>query len=193
MNERTICGLALAFAGACLLPACTPVVTGASARSAEVNPITSGPQIGRCYSGGCSWFDIRSFNVVRETSDGALIRIAMREGGSESGEGPHPESSRGVDIKWDEETSNQYVFCSRRLPAIISQAEEGSYEARRLDLVEWSVPTEFITNVYAHVCHSGDNILAEGATARAGYRAVAGEEQVIALSTPEAIFQHIGD
>jgi hypothetical protein len=130
--------------------------------------------------------------MVRETGDGALIRINVREGSSVSrGDRPHPTSSRGVKIDWSGPATDQYVFCSTKLPAMIS-GSDGAYEAIRLDLIQWGVPSEFNMQVYSHVCHNGDDILAEGKAARAGYRSTQGQEQVISLTRPEAIFDHIG-
>ena len=192
MTRKSRIGVALAALAACgALTGCA-ATTGASSQSAAANPITSGPQIGRCDRTGCSWFDIRSFAMVRETGDGALLRINVREGSSVSrGDGPHPTSSRGVKIEWSGPATDQYVFCSTKLPAMIS-GSDGAYEATRLDLIRWGNPSEYNMRVYSHVCHNGEDILAQGAAARAGYRSTDGQEPVIALTRPEAIFEHIG-
>lgn len=191
VGKGTIGGLLLAaVAAGGGLSACAPATGGASSRSAAANPITSGPQIGRCDRSGCSWFEIQSFEMVRETEHGALLRIKLRDGESDSGSGPHPTSSRGVKIEWTGEVSDQYVFCSTKLPAIITGGE-GSYEAQRLDLIQWGNPSEYNMKVYSHVCHNGEDILAQGKAARAGYRSIEGQEPNIALTRPEAIFDHI--
>jgi hypothetical protein len=183
-------------AGAWVLAACTPVVTGASTRSADANPITSGPKVGRCHMGGCGWFEIRSFDVVRETSDGALIRLDMRDGGSDDTDRADRNSSRGVKIDWGPYRNDEYVFCSTRLPAVISRAEGGAgWDAYRIDLLSPSGASQYVTNVYSHVCHSGVDMEAEGAGERLGYRRVqAGDsgDYVIRLSSPDAIFDHQG-
>ena len=197
MSKSRVGGLMVAVAGSWALGACMPAVTGTSAQSAQsasaagANPITSGPQIGRCYSDGCTWFDIQSFEMIRETEDGALIRLTMREGGSRSGSGPHPENARGVDIEWEGYTSSEYVFCSKKLPAMISSEDGGAAEATVLDLLQWGVPTEVITNIYAHVCHNGERILDEGMAQRAGYRSMEGQDREISLPSPVAIFDHL--
>jgi hypothetical protein len=192
MTSKGRIAVALAAATACAaLSACAPT-TRASRQAAAANPITSGPQIGRCDGTGCSWFDIRSFAVVRETGDGALIRTNIREGSSVSrGDRPHPTSSRGVKIDWTGEATDQFVFCSTKLPAMIT-GSAGAYEATRLNLIQWGVPSEYNLRVYSHVCHHGENILAEGAAQRAGYRSTDDHAPVISLTRPEAIFDHIG-
>lgn len=179
---------ALAVAG------CTPAVTGAGADPNVANPITGGPQIGRCFMGGCGWYQIRSFDVVRETEQGALIRLDMRDGSSRRrGDAASPRSSRGVDIDWGEYEKDEYVFCSSRLPAMISTAEGGGgWEALRLDLTMSSGATEYITNVYGHVCHPDGELNSEGAAERLGYRRYEGQDHTIRLSAPEAIFGHLG-
>jgi hypothetical protein len=183
-------------AGAWALTACTPVVTGASTRSADANPVTSGPKVGRCHMGGCGWFEIRSFEVVRETSDGALIRLDMRDGGSKDTERADRNSSRGVKIDWGPYQNDQYVFCSTRLPAVISPAEAGGgWEAYRLDLLSPSGASQAVTNLYNHVCNNGVDMEAEGAAERRGYRSVQADETgdfLLPLTSPEAIFDHLG-
>jgi hypothetical protein len=184
-------------AGAWALSSCTPVVTGASsARVADANPITAGPQIGRCHMGGCGWFDIRSFEVVRETSDGALIRLDSRDGSSDHSGGSYPASSRGVKIDWGPYSKDGYVFCSSRLPAVIDRAETGAgWEAYRLDVISPSGASQSVTNLYNHVCNNGVDMEAEGAAERLGYRPVqadASGDFTIPLASPEAIFDHLG-
>lgn len=169
-------------------PASPASPAGADSNAAAA--ITSGPRIGRCYMGGCSWFDIQSAQIVRRTSEGTLIRIKAREGGSEHEGVEPPQSSRGVAIEWGDYEGDQHIFCSTRLPAIITPTE-GGWEARRIDPVQWSVPAEYITNVYRHVCHPGGELDSEGGAERIGYRRAPEEEPMILLRVPEAIFDRI--
>jgi hypothetical protein len=155
------------------------------------NPITAGPVAGRCYPGGCTWFDIRSFHVVRETEDGALIRVSIREGEStHANDADAPRSSRGVRITWQPYDDNSYMFCSRKLPAMISRADDGSFEAHRMNLIDGGVPEEVITTQYTHVCHPGGQLNGEGAAARLGYRSPTGERE-FTLRNPEDIFARL--
>lgn len=189
---RSIRSLPLLVAGAALA-GCTPAVTSADPNVA--NPITSGPKVGRCHMGGCGWFQIRSFEVVRETSDGALIRLDMRDGGSEDTDRPDRNSSRGVKIDWGAYRNDEYVFCSRRLPAVISLTEGGIWTAYRIDMLSPSGASQYVTNVYSHVCHTGEDVEAEGAAERLGYRSVQADDSgdfEFRLSSPEAIFDRLG-
>ena len=169
------------------------MTAGSNGRDAS-NPITAGPVAGRCYPGGCSWFDIRSFEMVRETERGALLRLDTREGGSDHAmSADAPQSSRGVQISWGPYSNDAYVFCSRELPAVITLAADGSYEVLRLDVVSGGVPEEFMRTQYGHVCHPGGEVNSEGAVARLGYRPLRdGEEREFTLGSPEAIFDRLG-
>ena len=180
------------LAAASALAGCAPAVTGASAGRDTTNPITAGPVAGRCYPGGCSWFDIRSFEVVRETERAALIKINTREGGSEHAmSADAPRSSRGVRIEWGP-YEEAYVFCSREMPAIMGQLENGSYEAQELDLINGGVPEEFMATQYGHVCHPDGEMSGDGAAERLGYRSVRDrEDRTFTLASPEAIFDRL--
>jgi hypothetical protein len=169
-------------------------MTAGTAGRDTSNPITAGPVAGRCYPGGCSWFDIRSFEMVRETERGALLRLDTREGGSNHAmSADAPQSSRGVRIAWGPYSNDAYVFCSRELPAVITRAQDGSYEVLRLDLISGGVPEEFLRTQYGHVCHQVGELDGDGAVERLGYRPLRdGEEREFTLRSPEAIFDRLG-
>lgn len=180
------------LAAASAVAGCVPPVTGASAGRDTSTPITAGPVAGRCYPGGCQWFDIRTFEMVRETERAALIKISTREGESTHAmSADHPRSSRGVLIEWGP-YHDVYVFCSRELPALLSQTENGSYEVQRLDLIRGYVPEELIATRYGHVCHPDGGMQDYGAAERLGYRALRdGERGSFTLRSPEAIFDRL--
>lgn len=178
------------------LVGCTPAATSASLDPNVANPITAEPQLGRCHMGGCGWFQIRSFEVVRETEEGALIRLDMRDGGSKDDDRPNRASPRGLNVDWGPYRNDEYVFCSTLHPAVISPAEGGNgFEAYRIDLLLSAGATEYVTNVYSHVCHTGVDMEAEGAPEGLGYtrfEADDAEDYVTRLSSPEAIFDQLG-
>lgn len=177
------------LAGALALAGCM-TTAGADDGRDRTNPITAGPVAGRCYPGGCSWFDIRAFEMVRETEDGALIRYSTREGASEHRmDADAPRSSRGVRIEWGPWEDNVHVFCSVKLPAMMSRAADGSWEVQRLDLIGGGVPAEFVNTQYGHICHPDGSLDGDGAAERLGYRRLGeGEETVFTLRAPEEIF-----
>jgi len=180
-----------ALAATLALAGCaTTGADGATARDRS-NPITAAPHIGRCHMGGCSWFDIRSFEMVRETESAALLRLDMRDGSSSHPGGRDtPTSSRGVRIDWSPYDRNTYVFCSTQWPAIISPAEGGTgWDAYRIDLLMSAGATEYVTQQYLTVCHPDGALNAEGAAERAGYRRVGDDEpRQLRLGAPEEMF-----
>ena len=186
--KRLCAFLGLAVAAPLALSACTPVTTGGSAQSAS--QIVSGPFIGRCHMGGCGWYDIQSFEMVRETPEAALLRLTMRNGGSQH-PGDYPESSRGVAIDWGPVDSDTHVFCSTKMPAIISRGENGGWEGYRIDPTMSMGATESINRLYAHVCHNGQDIDAEGAAERLGYTRAPEDAPEIQVTSPEQLFDLI--
>ncbi len=184
-SARCLAVLAASWA----LAACTPVTESAGLAPNVANPITSGPKIGRCHMGGCGWFQIRSFEMVRETGEGALIRLDIRDGGSEDTNRRDRNSARGVKIDWGPYRNNDYVFCSTRLPAVIGPGESGvGWDAYRIDPLSPSGASQAVTNLYNHVCHTGVDMEDEGAAERLGYRRYEGQDYSFSLSSPEAIF-----
>jgi len=182
------------LAAAVAIGGCVPTVTGASAGRDTGNPITAGPKADRCYPGGCGWFDIRSFEVVRETETGALIRLDMREGSSSHpNDQDAPRSARGVRIDWGEYENDTYLFCSTRLPAVLNRNEDsGGWEAYQLDLLTGGVPEESLATLYAHVCHPDGGLEGDGAAARLGYTDRGGRDGAFQLRRPEEIFERVG-
>lgn len=168
---------------------------GATAARDRGNPITAGPIAARCHMGGCGWFDVRSFEVVRETERGALIRLESRHGGSSHpGDQDMPTSARGVRIDWQPFHRNTWIFCSTAYPAIIELTEDGSYEGYRIDLTMPSGASEYITNQYVHVCHPNGELAEDQVEAarRLGYRPAGEEPMAFELLSPEQIFDRAG-
>ena len=184
---KTLSANILAFCGALALGGCASVADEPVAPAGAVRQIASGPEIGRCHMNGCSWFEITDFDMVRETEDAALLRLTMREGASMHPNGRYPARARGVRIDWGPPTEEYFAFCSRRRPALITRSDDGAWEALRIDPTTLSGATEFVTRVYAHVCHDED-LLAAGAAERLGYRTQNFDSPTFRLDVPEQIF-----
>lgn len=180
------------LAGAWALAGCMTTETGPDARRGRDNPITAGPVAGRCYPGGCTWFDIRSFDLVRETERAALLRIDVREGGSNHAmSADAPRSSRGVRIEWGE-YGEAWLFCSRDLPAMITQGANGTYDVQRIDIIDGGLPQEVMITQYNHVCHTAEELRGDGAAARLGYRPMPeGVQMEFTVRSPEALFEEV--
>lgn len=133
-------------------------------------------KIGRCHMGGCSWFRIDDFAMVRETPEDALLRVNVRWGSSMHPDGRMPtDRSRNVPIEWQPEAEEVYVYCTPRLPVLVQREEDGSWQAARMDFVATAGAMESAATLYAAVCHPGEDWHAEGFAARHGYRAVDGD------------------
>ena len=182
MQIRTMLS-AFAGAAAVALGGCaTTGDRGARADSPIVGPIREG----RCHMNGCSWFQVQSFDMVRETADAALLRVVSRDGSSMHPDGNYPRRPRETDIQWAPESSTSYFFCSTRYPAIIYD-NEGVLEGYRLNMIMSAGATEFVHAQYRAICHPDGGLEAPGAAARLGYTSFDGEAE-FRLSRPEDIF-----
>jgi hypothetical protein len=182
--------VAVSLAALPLLAGCAATMGGtqtASTRSAG-EPIVGPIREGRCRMNGCSWFQVQSFEVVRENEKGALLRVTQREGGSDHPNGKYPERPRASSIQWGE-SSTSYFFCSPRFPAIISQNESGGWEGIRLDLTMPAGVTAFVENQYRAICHPDGalDVDTAAAAARLGYTRNEGEVE-FKLSRLEDVF-----
>lgn len=164
---------------------CASMSDGFSPRPAT--GLVSGPEIGRCHMGGCTWFEVTSFEMVREIPNAALLKATVREGSSMHPNG-YPRTSRGVAIDWSPESSDYYLFCSTRLPAVAFRDGEG-LEAYRVNPGAPSGAAEYVTTIYNHVCHNGVEMNSDRATAL-GYGA--GEEGPLTIDRPEQLFDRAG-
>lgn len=175
--------------------AVTPLLAGCmttGSGSGSTGQLAGSIHEGRCRMGGCSWFQIQNFDVVRENTNGALLRVTLREGASDHPDNNYPRRPRESQIRWAE-SSTVYFLCSTRYPALISEGEGGRWEGYRLDLTTPSGASEFVHNQYRAVCHPDGalNLDTAGAAARLGYRSFEGDSE-ISLPSPEALFDQIG-
>lgn len=181
---------ALAFAGAVALSGCATMGGG---QSASGEPIVGPIREGRCHMNGCGWFQVQSFEMVRENEKGALLRVTQRNGGSTHPDGNYPRRPRESAIEWSDHSETYYLFCSPLHPALIFQNEgDGSWSGFRLDLTMPSGATEYVQNQYRAVCHPDGALDADSAAAaaRLGYTTFDGESE-FRLNRPEDVFDRV--
>ncbi|HEY0116346.1 MAG TPA: hypothetical protein VGB54_11535, partial [Allosphingosinicella sp.] len=148
------------LAGLLLLAGCMTMAEGSA--PAASSTLVGVKRIGRCHMGGCSWFRVEDFAMVRETPDMALLRVTLREGSSTHGNGRPPRENSNAAIAWNAQPSETYILCSSSRPALIERAENGRWEAVRMDLVTTAGAMESAAAQYAAVCHPGEDWHAEG-------------------------------
>jgi hypothetical protein len=185
--------MAVPLAAMPLLAGCVATSAGpqsASTRSAD-EPIVGPIREGRCRMNGCSWFQVQSFEMVRENEKGALLRVTMRQGSSDHPNGKYPTRPRASAVQWAE-SDTSYFFCSPSFPAIISQNGSGGWEGFRLDLTQSAGVTEFVHNQYRAICHPDGGLDADtaAAAARLGYTRNDGPGE-FTLGRPEDVFERV--
>jgi len=138
------------------------------------------PQLNSCHGGDCSWSITRGQTVVRQDARGTLYRLTLLGGSAREG------SRR---ISWNRAPHEAYIFCSRRLPAVLL-AVDGAWQVDVLDFVNGPPPVlESSAALYVRTCHPGADWEADGFAARFGY-AARDEEPDIHLTRPEEIFNY---
>lgn len=159
--------------------------------SSTQGPIIGPIREGRCRMNGCSWFQVQSFEMVRENERGALLRVAVREGGSEHPDGNYPERPRESAIQW-QPSDPVYFFCSTRYPAIISENASGGWSGYRLDLTMSAGVTAFVHNQYRAICHPDGALNGDSAAAavRLGYTRFDGDAE-FTVARPEDVFDRV--
>lgn len=180
----------VAVAGVVAATALAGCATTGSESASAVEPIVGPIREGRCHMNGCSWFQVQSFDLVRETERGALLRVVMREGSSMHPNGNYPRRPRASSIQWAPESQTAYFMCSTRYPAIVFEGEAGGWTGYRLDLTQSAGATTFIHNQYRAICHTDGALDAEGAAARLGYTRYDGEME-ISVARPEELFDRV--
>ena len=174
---------ALAIGGALLCMAGFSGEASAQGRRGLVD----GPHLGRCHMGGCSWFQVTAFSVVRERHGAALIRLTTREGGSGYGNTRVRRASRRAPIQWGPPAEDYWVLCSTQRPAIIMKGNGDAWSAVAIAPAAPAGATEFVTAIYNHACHPGVN-MTEARARRLGYREGSADAAEIPLQRPEDIF-----
>ncbi len=169
---------------------------GTSATAAAANAATAaamldpGPaHVGRCHMDGCSWSMIERHELVRREAAGSLHRLSVLGGSSSHPGGNYPEDARHARIAWNRAPHEVFIFCSRRLSAVMIRTE-GALQTDVLDFVNGPYGyQESGANLYVSVCHPGDDWASNGFAERFGYE---GREEPleINLAGPEEIFDH---
>lgn len=160
------------------------------APAAAASPASGAAELNGCRMETCSWSITRSRDLVRRAAAGSLYRLSLLGGTSEHPDENYPESSAGVRIEWNAAPHEVFVFCARRLPAVI-MATDGRLQVDVLDFVNGPVGAlESSAGLYARVCHPGDDWASEGFAARFGYEARADEAE-IDIARPEDIFRFV--
>lgn len=185
--RRTFAAASVAVAMA--LSACA-TTSGQSTSAGE--PIVGPIREGRCHMGGCSWFQVQSFEMVRETEKAALLRVVSREGQSTHPDGNYPRRPRESAVEWAPQSDTSYFFCSTRYPAILFESADGGFDGYRLDPTQVSGATTYIHNQYRAICHPDGALDADTAeaAARLGYSRYDGEAE-IQVARPEDLFDRI--
>ena len=151
-----------------------------AASAAGLAPPAASPALNSCHGGECSWSITRSRTIVRQDARGVLYRLSLLGGSAREG------SNR---IRWNRGPHEAFIFCSRRLPAVIL-AVDGSWQVDVLDFVNGPPPVlESSFSLYVRTCHPGADWAADGFARRFGYSAL-NEDAEINLSRPEDIFNY---
>ena len=152
------------------------IAAGAPASAQPAQP----PQLNSCHGGQCSWSLTRSRAMVRQDAAGALYRLSLLGGSA-------PEGKRR--IRWNRAAHEVFIFCSRRLPAVILP-DAGRFQVDLLDFVAGPPPyQESSASLYVRTCQAGEDWSADGFAARHFYRAQDAEREIV-LSRPEDIFRY---
>jgi hypothetical protein len=143
---------------------------------------------GRCHMGSCTWSAIKSIEEVGNSDTGRLLRLSIIDGESSHPDDGYPSKfSDGLNISWSDAPYTTYVFCSTKIPAIISNYDS----AWRADIFDFEAVYGAQTssaNLYVRACHklpSGawgqDDFVSEN-----GYSSMTSTEQLV-LANPEEI------
>ena len=107
----------------------TATTTASAAPKTGFFPVSKKPRVGRCHMDDCSWFITKAREVIRANDEGSLIRLTLLGGLSANTDNVSPK-----DVKWDDRTYSVYVFCSKKLPAVLTE-NDGVYQVDVLDFV----------------------------------------------------------
>jgi len=125
----------LAFALSVLVP--TPDVLAAE------------PQVGRCHMDKCSWRKQVSRELMGSSPVGALHRVTLLGGEARDRLGKPV-------IKWNRKPHDVFVFCSKKLPAVMMRIEDGLQIDALAISPDEDLPPVYDTavSIYLEVCHN---------------------------------------
>lgn len=177
----------------------TPVLQNDTAEPAKPAPVaTADPDLGRCYGDSCSWSLTQSSTIVKQQAGDTLIRLTLLGGSSPNDSDGDPKTTH---ISWNAAPHDVYVFCSKRLPAVImksdpqpelKQARRG-YQVDILDFVN-GIPggLESSANLFIRACYPKQDWADPDFAKRNGMPAF-DEEPQVTISAPEDIFHAAPD
>jgi hypothetical protein len=160
---------------------------GAAAAARQAGVDVSRARIGRCHMDVCSWFIISGRHLIRRDTAGILYRLTVRGGESAHRGGHYPSNARGVRIAWDRARRELFVFCSSRLPTIISREGSG-LQADVLSFPPFGYQ-ESGASIYVALCHPGANWESRSFARRFGY-SLRADPPDIHIDRPEEIFRY---
>ncbi len=137
----------------------------------------------------CSWKALQERTVVRSGPEGILYRLSLLPGVSSHPGGDYPDRAQDARIAWESAPQEVFVFCSRRLPAVIYRQEE-FLAVDVLDFVEGPRRSDYASaNHYSRICHGGADWSDSDFAERSGYRR-RDLPPFIDLDRPEEIFEN---
>ena len=143
-------------------------------------------QVGSCQRDVCSWRKQLARDLIGSSPGGALFRVTLLGGSAPDGRGK-------PSIKWNRKPHDVYVFCSKKLPAVMIQVD-GSLQVDALGISpdEYPPPVLYTSaSIYMEVCHNTPdqdlNVLAK----RFGYAVSAQEAETLSqgIKTPEDVLK----
>ncbi len=143
-------------------------------------------QVGSCQRDVCSWRKQLARDLVGSSSAGALFRVTLLGGSA-------PDRRGKPSIKWNRKPHDVYVFCSKKLPAVMMQVD-GSLQVDALGISpdEYPPPVLYTSaSIYMEVCHNTPdqdlNVLAK----RFGYAVSSQEAEALSqgIKAPEDVLK----
>jgi hypothetical protein len=113
------------------------------------------PTLISCRQGECIWSRPVSNKVVRSPPAGTLRRLVFVRGASLHRDDPPSRYNPAVHILWERRPSTDYVFCSRRQPAL-AFAGSGGWIAHALDPFNLGGYNRASALIYLRACHGVD-------------------------------------
>jgi hypothetical protein len=168
-------------------------------RATRQHPKAVEPELGRCHMELCSWSLTKGRVVVRRNVAGMLIRLSLLGGTSRNNtDGDY----HNAHIHWNAKPHTVYVFCSKRLPAVLMKSDvppaaikaSGGYhfppfQVDVLDFVN-GIPggLESSANLFVRTCYPNDDWTSDSFARRNGLPAF-DELPEVTINSPEDIFR----
>lgn len=140
---------------------------------------------GRCHMDSCSWSKTLNSEEIVSDERGSLVKLRLL-----GGESLNNGNLRNPKIKWNKNPHDIYVFCSKRLPAVIMESD-GEYQVDILDFWE-GVPGVYESgaNLYRETCHPGSENLTDEELAKK-FKYSPSPETDVTIHKPTEIFSYV--